>query len=166
MKTSGGEAIESSSEKGDWTPIRPKGEYLPPPINTFPSSNYRSLSEEIAYVSFQPCCLHILVIIYFQQYLVPILPQPRPSAPPFTLGGLRLATERLYLAILPVYGPFLSQLKDLATWEDYGVSLMYCSVSFHEIEIFLDVPSFLNHDRYFGLSGGTTSWLLPFFSAC
>lgn len=113
----------------------------------------------------QPCCLYILVIIYFQQYLVPILPHPKPSAPAFTIGGLRLATERLYLAILPVYGPYLSQLKDLATWEDYGVSLMYCSVSFDEIEIFLDAPSFLNHDRCFGFSGGTTSWLLPLFSA-
>ena len=79
----------------------------------------------------------------FQQYLLPILPHPRPLAPPFTLGRLRLATERLYLAILPVYGPFLSQLKDLATWEDYGVSLMYCSVGFCEIRIFLDARLFL-----------------------
>ncbi|KIM48214.1 hypothetical protein M413DRAFT_22743 [Hebeloma cylindrosporum] len=111
MKDPGGEATESSLEEGDWTPIHPKEENLPLPINPFPSSNYRSVSEELAY-----------------RYLVPILPQPRPSAPPFTLGRLRIATERLYIAILPVYGPFLSQLKDLATWEDNGASLIYCSM--------------------------------------
>lgn len=58
MKSSGGEDVETSLEEGDWTSIHPKGECPPPHINTFPSSNYRSVSEEIAHVSFQPCFLY------------------------------------------------------------------------------------------------------------
>lgn len=74
MKTSGGEAVESSLEEGDWTPIHPKGEYLPPPTNTLPSSNYRSVSEEIAYVG------STLLSVYTCYNLFPAIPGANTSS--------------------------------------------------------------------------------------
>ena len=65
----------------------------------------------------------------YQGYVLPILPRARPSPPTFTIGRLRVSAERIYLATLPVYGPFFSQLLSLATWEDSNTSLIYCSVS-------------------------------------
>ena len=64
-----------------------------------------------------------------QGYVLPILPRARPSPPPFTIGRLRVSAQRIYLATLPVYGPFFSRLVSLATWEDSNTSLIYCSVS-------------------------------------
>ncbi|KAF9478527.1 hypothetical protein BDN70DRAFT_879870 [Pholiota conissans] len=72
--------------------------------------SYQSISAEIA-----------------KRYVVPILSPPRPW-PLFTLSRLRLATERLYLATIPMYGPFLRQLYNLASWADPAVSMMYCMV--------------------------------------
>ncbi|KAK7058976.1 hypothetical protein VNI00_001600 [Paramarasmius palmivorus] len=60
-------------------------------------------------------------------YLLPILP-PSPPDYPFTLGRLRLTTQRLYLSTVPVYGPFLRRLVKLATWEDKSKSTTYCSI--------------------------------------
>ncbi|KAJ6519806.1 hypothetical protein C8R45DRAFT_952783 [Mycena sanguinolenta] len=71
----------------------------------------RSISEEIAL-----------------RYLLPILPTSSPPVPLFTLGRLRLTTQRLYLAIQPVYGPFFASLIRLATWKDRRKSLFYCIV--------------------------------------
>ncbi|KDR84978.1 hypothetical protein GALMADRAFT_233502 [Galerina marginata CBS 339.88] len=103
--------FERRSEDGEWTPIKTtSGEYFPAFMKPV-SSAYGSLSEEIA-------C----------NYLAPILPHARPAGPPFTIGRLRLATQRLYLAALPVYGPFFANLLRLATWEDYGTSLIYCCI--------------------------------------
>ncbi|KAF7347844.1 RNA cytidine acetyltransferase [Mycena venus] len=60
------------------------------------------------------------------RYLIPILPTSSPPVPMFTLGRLRLTTQRLYLAIQPAYGPFFASLKKLATWKDKRKSLFYC----------------------------------------
>ncbi|CAK5280528.1 unnamed protein product [Mycena citricolor] len=62
-----------------------------------------------------------------QNFLCPVLP-PSKSTPTFTLGRLRLTTQRLYLATLPVYGPFLSNLARLATWENRYESSLFCSI--------------------------------------
>ncbi|KAJ7783774.1 hypothetical protein DFH07DRAFT_873983 [Mycena maculata] len=70
----------------------------------------RSFSEEIAV-----------------RYLLPILPPSSPPIPFFTLGRLRLTTQRLYLAIQPVYGPFFSTLVKLATWKERKKSAVYCN---------------------------------------
>ncbi|KAF5385197.1 hypothetical protein D9615_001514 [Tricholomella constricta] len=61
-------------------------------------------------------------------YLVPILPPPRLPPPPFTIGRLRLATQRLYLAVEPAYIPFLFNMLNLATWKDRKISLLYCVI--------------------------------------
>src|SRR5258708_91054 len=74
MKFSGGKAVESSLEEGDWTPIHPKGQYLPPPTNTLPSSNYQSVSEEIAYVS------STLLFAYTCYNLFPAIPGANSSS--------------------------------------------------------------------------------------
>ncbi|KAF7339482.1 RNA cytidine acetyltransferase [Mycena sanguinolenta] len=97
-------------ENIDWTsndsPLisRPS---TPPPVLPLD----RSISEEIAL-----------------RYLLPILPTSSPPVPLFTLGRLRLTTQRLYLAIQPVYGPFFASLIKLATWKDRRKSLFYCIV--------------------------------------
>jgi hypothetical protein len=59
---------------------------------------------------------------------VPILPPASIDPPPFTLGRLRLTTQRLYLAAQPAYIPFFARLVKLATWEDRGLSLKYCAI--------------------------------------
>ncbi|KAJ3513821.1 hypothetical protein NLJ89_g2734 [Agrocybe chaxingu] len=106
----GPESSRMRQEDREWTPVRAdNADYFPP--TTSPPPVYSSLSEEIAFC-----------------YLLPLLPHPRPSAPPFTIGRLRLACQRLYLAILPTYGPFLSQIWELATWEDFGTSSTYCAM--------------------------------------
>ncbi|KAF8168110.1 hypothetical protein B0H34DRAFT_46392 [Crassisporium funariophilum] len=103
-----------TSEDGEWTPVDSSGETVHPHSNIPTTSTEhasKSLSEEIAY-----------------RYILPFLPYARPPATPFTLGRLRLATQRLYLAVLPAYGPFFSHLMALATWEDHGTSMIYCSI--------------------------------------
>jgi hypothetical protein len=74
MKIFGGKAVESSLEEGDWTPIHLKGEYLPPPTNTLPSSNHQSVSEEIAYVS------STLLFAYTCYNLFPAIPGANSSS--------------------------------------------------------------------------------------
>jgi GRAM domain-containing protein 4 len=61
------------------------------------------------------------------QKITPYLPPAYPSAPPFTLGRLRLSTQRLYLALEPLYVPLL-RLFRLAAWEDKQTSAIYCAV--------------------------------------
>ncbi|KAJ7634293.1 hypothetical protein DFH06DRAFT_1437038 [Mycena polygramma] len=79
----------------------------------------RGLSEAIAQVSPPNYCF---------RYLVPILPTASPQIPLFTLGRLRLTTQRLYLAIQPVYVPFFASLLHLATWKNRKKSSVYCIV--------------------------------------
>ncbi|KAJ4486111.1 hypothetical protein J3R30DRAFT_3444125 [Lentinula aciculospora] len=62
------------------------------------------------------------------KYVVPLLPPPPLPPPSFTLGRLRLATQRLYLAIWPVYVPFFHHLAVLCTWKDRSRSARYCIV--------------------------------------
>ncbi|KAL4267152.1 GRAM domain-containing protein 4 [Pleurotus pulmonarius] len=61
---------------------------------------------------------------WVEPFLLPTAP-PRPA---FTLGRLKVAIQRLYLATVPVYGSFFSSLVELATWQDRRRSLAYCSV--------------------------------------
>ncbi|KAJ7786296.1 hypothetical protein B0H16DRAFT_1489978 [Mycena metata] len=79
------------------------------PISLAPPPIPSSISETIAF-----------------RYLIPILPPSSPPLPLFTLGRLRLTTQRLYLAIRPTYGPFFTTLVDLATWKDKRTSMGYC----------------------------------------
>ncbi|KAJ7169911.1 hypothetical protein C8R46DRAFT_1090503 [Mycena filopes] len=72
-----------------------------------------------------PAPSNISEMIAFR-YLIPILPPSSPPLPLFTLGRLRLTTQRLYLAIRPAYGPFFTTLLDLATWKEKRTSLVYC----------------------------------------
>ncbi|KAJ7244787.1 hypothetical protein B0H12DRAFT_1128811 [Mycena haematopus] len=94
----------SQTDDIDWTSIDA-------PVISSPSSLPASFSEEIAL-----------------RYLLPILPTSSPPVPLFTLGRLRLTTQRLYLAIQPVYGPFFASLINLATWKDKRKSSFYCVV--------------------------------------
>jgi hypothetical protein len=47
-----------------------------------------------------------------------ILTRPKASRTRITFGQLRLALDRIYLFVLPVYLPFFCNLKRFATWED------------------------------------------------
>jgi len=119
---------ENRPEDEEWTPISSSGETSSPPSVTPTTPHSKNLSEEFAHV----ITIHVLFTCFllnvYQRYVLPILPRARPSPPPFTIGRLRLAAQRIYLAIVPTYGPFFSQLVSLATWEDSNASLIYCSV--------------------------------------
>ncbi|EIN13757.1 hypothetical protein PUNSTDRAFT_140224 [Punctularia strigosozonata HHB-11173 SS5] len=80
-----------------------------PTSATSQHTTHRSLCEEIA------------------SRIASSLPPTPPSPPPFTLGRLRLATQRLYLALEPTY-ILLIRLLRLATWEDRAASTSYCIV--------------------------------------
>ncbi|KAL0581623.1 hypothetical protein V5O48_000439 [Marasmius crinis-equi] len=75
------------------------------------ASSYESYSEEVA-----------------QRFIVPHLPPAQPPVPVFTLGRLRLTSQRLYLSTVPAYAPFFSHLLKLAVWKDRERSAFYCSV--------------------------------------
>ncbi|KAF9076276.1 hypothetical protein BDP27DRAFT_1285189 [Rhodocollybia butyracea] len=62
------------------------------------------------------------------RYVLPYLPPPPLPAPAFTLGRLRLATQRVYLSIWPVYVPFFHHLVVLSTWKDRSRSARYCLI--------------------------------------
>jgi hypothetical protein len=120
-----------NSEESDWVPpVDANNPSLAQPAPSG-SASYSNLSEHIAYVRF--CALissfrRPLANYNAQKYLIPILPQSIPPTPTFTIGQLRLTTQRLYLATLPAYVPFLRNLKRLATWKDPQSSLVYCCV--------------------------------------
>jgi len=67
--------------------------------------------------------------------------------------------ERLYLAMIVGYAPFLSEMLHLATWEDYGSSFLWCSVSliFQYNGVGLTMP------RRIGFCGGMISYRRPSF---
>ncbi|KAG7450529.1 uncharacterized protein BT62DRAFT_1001342 [Guyanagaster necrorhizus] len=62
------------------------------------------------------------------QWIRPHLPSTAPPAPPFTLGRLKLAVQRFYLATIPIYVPFLVRMYRLSSWRDKGRSSMYCII--------------------------------------
>ncbi|TRM66312.1 hypothetical protein BD626DRAFT_487385 [Schizophyllum amplum] len=62
-------------------------------------------------------------------YIVPLLPEERTVPPAFTIGRFRLTVQRLFLAVRPIYLPFLVRMHRLATWKDPGRSLGFCVVS-------------------------------------
>ncbi|KAF9453830.1 hypothetical protein P691DRAFT_693994 [Macrolepiota fuliginosa MF-IS2] len=78
------------------------------PRSTSPPT-YSCFSEEVAY-----------------RLLLPNLPPPRAPPPEFTINRFRLAVQRLYLAVVPHYLPFLSRLYRLANWHDRWRSLSFC----------------------------------------
>ncbi|KAI6007424.1 hypothetical protein EDD15DRAFT_2153445 [Pisolithus albus] len=59
--------------------------------------------------------------------LLPHLPPEGSTPPPFTIKRFRLTIQRLYLAIVPTYQPFLLDLTTLALWEDRQRSFLYCA---------------------------------------
>ncbi|KAF9526494.1 hypothetical protein CPB83DRAFT_896154 [Crepidotus variabilis] len=100
----------------EWTAAEKEArtdDYFPPsePVEVPKPFVYESLSEEIV-------C----------RWLVPFLPPARPPIPPFTLGRLRLALQRLYLIAFPTYLPFFQHLQSLATWEHPMTSSVYCTI--------------------------------------
>lgn len=70
----------------------------------------------------------MLIRLLIQQYVMPLLPPAPPVAPSFSLGRLKMAIERLYLAVEPAYLPFLIRIHRLATWQDWNTSCIWCSV--------------------------------------
>ncbi|KIM85186.1 hypothetical protein PILCRDRAFT_5540 [Piloderma croceum F 1598] len=102
------EPKEGEPEEDDWVPIHG----TPEPsrdVPTAPKAPSRYLSEHIA-----------------QHYIIPYLP-PAPLPPPlFTFGRLRVTTQRLHLAVEPVYKPFFADLGQLARWESRRLSFVYC----------------------------------------
>ncbi|KAG6911973.1 hypothetical protein DXG01_000221 [Tephrocybe rancida] len=56
-------------------------------------------------------------------WVIPILPPPRPPPQEFTLGGLRLTTERLFVALDPVYLPFLDHRLQITRAAELGDAL-------------------------------------------
>jgi len=54
----------------------------------------------------------------------------------FTLNRFKLASQRVYLAIVPHYFPFLINLYRLAKWQDKEQSLLFCAVSFYPLIFF------------------------------
>ncbi|KAJ7487588.1 hypothetical protein B0H11DRAFT_1805241 [Mycena galericulata] len=97
--------VDSETENPDLEGSRPSSPFSSPP----PSP--RNISEQIAL-----------------RYILPILPAGAPPLPLFTLGRLRLTTQRLYLAIQPTYGPFFASLLHLATWKKRQESAIYCII--------------------------------------
>ncbi|RPD62914.1 hypothetical protein L227DRAFT_572779 [Lentinus tigrinus ALCF2SS1-6] len=71
----------------------------------------RSLSERIAH-----------------DFLLPLLPAPRPPPPEFTLGRLKQTAQRLYVAVEPFYSWDIKPLLKLATWKDPRRSFVYCGL--------------------------------------
>ncbi|KAJ7293566.1 hypothetical protein C8J57DRAFT_1269369 [Mycena rebaudengoi] len=98
----------TESEGSDWATI--DGSEFSRPSSPL-STVTRGLSEEIAF-----------------RYLLPLLPASAPPIPLFTLGRLRLTTQRIYLAVQPVYAPLFVSLANLATWKDKRRSSLYCTV--------------------------------------
>ncbi|KAJ7071042.1 hypothetical protein C8F01DRAFT_1108817 [Mycena amicta] len=60
------------------------------------------------------------------RYITPLLPNTNSPPPLFTLGRLRLTTERFYLSTWPAYAPFFTSLVALARWDDRRNSSIYC----------------------------------------
>ncbi|KIO08290.1 hypothetical protein M404DRAFT_997219 [Pisolithus tinctorius Marx 270] len=84
---------------------------VPPPLPPRPSNpGNRPISEYIA-----------------NDLILPYLPLDRSTPPPFTTRRFRLASQRLYLTIIPTYQPLLSDLASLALWKDKRRSLLYCA---------------------------------------
>ena len=72
------------------------------------------------------CCL---ICFSSQRILLPLLPPLKNPPQEFTLNGFKLASQRVYLAIVPHYFPFLINLYRLAKWQDKEQSLLFCAVS-------------------------------------
>ncbi|ESK86647.1 hypothetical protein Moror_9708 [Moniliophthora roreri MCA 2997] len=95
-----------------------------PPVGHFRTEHIRSETDEKHHSASESPSLSEDIAL---KYLLPILPPPPPSYP-FTLGRLRLTTQRLYLSIVPAYWSFLQRLVKLAIWEDKAKSTTYCCI--------------------------------------
>ncbi|KZT30570.1 hypothetical protein NEOLEDRAFT_1053072 [Neolentinus lepideus HHB14362 ss-1] len=100
-----------SHDSEEWTSIRLEIPANVPPLPRPPSEAAQdvSLSRQIAL-----------------KYLIPYLPLETANRPTFTLGRLRLTTQRLYLAVAPPYERLLIRTWRLATWQKRETSLRYC----------------------------------------
>ncbi|KAI5835560.1 hypothetical protein K523DRAFT_368238 [Schizophyllum commune Tattone D] len=106
----------STSEGGEWVDIRND---VPPPLPPRRPKRADTLAEEY----YQSVSLSEFIA---NRYIVPLLPEEPVVPPAFTLGRFRLTVQRLFLAVRPIYLPFLTRLYRLATWKDPGRSLAFC----------------------------------------
>ncbi|KAF4623750.1 hypothetical protein D9613_001796 [Agrocybe pediades] len=110
----GDASTRSSLDEGEWTPLHLE----------FEASSRRDRAENMGpYWEQQRECLSEYIAY---NYLLPHLPPARPELPSFTIGRLRIAIQRLYLAAFPAYNTFMTELVDLATWAEYWTSFIYC----------------------------------------
>lgn len=70
------------------------------------------------------------------QKIIPLLPPPESPPRPFSIKRARLTANRLFLALEPTYYPILKSFWDLATWKNYGTSLLFCTVNSHPFLLF------------------------------
>ena len=150
------------AEDNGWIPI---GDGVPLPVVRKPTASKpsRNISEYIAQVSNSDCPEISPLIV--QNYIIPSLPPAPLLVPPFTLGRLRVTSQRLYLAIQPAYGPFFNHLVYLATWHDRKESLLYCAVRSRPESVRPKLVLTLPPNSCFGSCGGTISSCLRSFSA-
>ncbi|KAH8120143.1 hypothetical protein DFH11DRAFT_1558537 [Phellopilus nigrolimitatus] len=103
------EFIPGTSTEG-WISIN--ADQVPPPSRIPPTvPDAQSISEYIAL-----------------KYVLPGLPPARPRPDRFTMGQLRLTTQRLYMVIQPNYGPAMSRMASLATWKNRRKSAVFCAL--------------------------------------
>ncbi|KAI0825106.1 hypothetical protein BC628DRAFT_1419471 [Trametes gibbosa] len=61
-------------------------------------------------------------------YVLPLLPPPRPPPPEFSLGRLKHTTQRLYVVLEPLFSLSILPLLKLATWQNSRRSFVYCGL--------------------------------------
>ncbi|TFK57092.1 hypothetical protein OE88DRAFT_1650667 [Heliocybe sulcata] len=107
------ELAEEGSDSEEWMSVRPGIPSDVPPLPPRPPAAAQdvSLPRQIAL-----------------KYIIPHLPPGAPTRPIFTLGRLRLTTQRLYLALAPPYERLFIRIWRLATWQKREISLRYCAL--------------------------------------
>ena len=117
----------TTSENDKHTPNLAKGQ----------SHSFKNMSDEVAHVGFHTdsynLLLNLLPIPAFSPSTASSLKNPPQE---FTLNRFKLASQRVYLAIVPHYFPFLINLYRLAKWQDKEQSLLFCAVSHFSLGFF------------------------------
>ncbi|KAK2461925.1 hypothetical protein APHAL10511_006388 [Amanita phalloides] len=92
--------------------------------DNIPSQDEKSSEEQGYEVNTLPSLSEVIAA----NVVVPLLPAGPNARPDFTLSRLRLAVQRLYLSLEPIYWPFMMNMKNLATWSDRRKSFKYCLI--------------------------------------
>ncbi|KDQ16758.1 hypothetical protein BOTBODRAFT_186396 [Botryobasidium botryosum FD-172 SS1] len=110
---------EDDTNEGPWVQVERFTSSPPPSLSGAPGSSVPPNKAP-------PKCLSELVM----SYIVPLLPPPHPDLGPskFSLTGLRISIQRLYLIMYPVYVPAALHMWRLATWRDWWKSAGYCAL--------------------------------------